>query len=342
MVVLPLLIYLYVFLFMKKPKKMFLKYKVYFLSLLGTSLFYFIFRFFIVKIPLEETYKMVFDLRVLKNLSWHALWSLNVPEDFKSQMVSFFRINPKFIANFFEVNKRVWTLLVINLTLIYFLPWLKLINTLKKKKLNINRVFRLSFFGLGWFLISLLPIIFFPLHQYPYFLTLAGVGWLVFLLTPLGLLINNYQGKKKVIYGYVILVALSWYTASIINFKFTNSIHWIKSRQEVSKAFLESIKEQFPNPEPGTTIILPGAKKILKHALMNDSSMFVLYENTPIHLGYADFEMPKECLLIKEKRAEKIIMQASLTEINYLYQEYQNCLTENKIFFLGLGRVNQY
>src|SRR3989344_4448417 len=132
-------------------------------------------------------------------------------------MVSFFKVNPQFISDFSLVNKRVWTLFILNL-----------------------------------FLISLLPVVFLPLHQYPYFLILASIGWLLFFLTPLALLIKQYKNKQLTISIYVIIVSLVWYYSSIINFNFTESIHWIEDRQEVSRSYLNRIKKQFPQPDLGT------------------------------------------------------------------------------------------
>lgn len=316
MSVLPLLILIYVLFFIKKRKKLLVKNWWYFLSLFGINAFYFIFRFFLFKIPLEDTYLMSFDLRALKTLFWLVLWSLNIPEELKYQMISFFKVNPKFVSDFYDFNKKVWLLLILNLVLIYIIPLLILFINSFKQKLNRKYFFKLSLFGLLWFIISLLPVVFLPLHQYPYFLILASIGWLLFFLTPLVLLFKQYKNKQLAISIYAVIVSLVWYCSSITNFNFTEKVHWIKDRQELSRECLDLIKKQFPKPDPGTTIILPGPENILIHVLSFDNASFFLYGNTNVHFEYDNFNIPKECLIIID-----II-------------ERQECLRKNKIFYL--------
>ena len=316
MAVLPLLILIYVLFFIKKYKTLLVKNWWYFLSLFCVSAFYFVFRFFIFKIPLEETYQMSFDVQVLKTFFWHVLWSLNIPEEFKYQMISLLKVNPQFISDFNDVNKRVWFLLILNLVLIYLIPLSIFFIASVKKKLSGKFFFKLSLFGLLWFLISLLPVIFLPLHQYPYFLILASIGWLVFFLTPLALLIKQYQNKQPAINIYAVIVSLVWYYSSIINFSFTEKIHWIEDRQGLSRTYLNMIKKQFPKPDPGSTIVLPGSKKLLIDALFVDDASFFLYGNNNVHFEYNNYEIPIECSIIKNKIKK------------------QECLTKNRIFYL--------
>jgi len=316
MAVLPLLILIYVLFFIKKCKKLLVKKWWYFVSLFCISAFYFIFRVFIFQIPLEETYQISFDLRVLKTLFWHVLWSLNIPEEFKYQMISLLKVNPLFVSDFNDVNKKVWFLLILNLVLIYLIPLSILFIACVKKKLSGKIFFKLSLFGLLWFLICLLPVIFLPLHQYPYFLILASIGWLIFLLTPLALLIKQSKKKKLILSTYTIIISLIWYYSSIINFSFTEKIHWIEDRQGLSRIYLNLIKKQYPNPDPGSTIILPGSKKILVNVLSYNDASFFLYGNDNVHFEYNGFEIPEECSIIKN-RVRK-----------------QECLIKNKIFYL--------
>ncbi|MFH2062145.1 MAG: hypothetical protein ABIJ43_04100 [Candidatus Beckwithbacteria bacterium] len=335
--VIPWLIFAYILLMVKQRKIIIIKHRWFLLSLFGIYLAYFGFRFLYIKIPQIETYQISFDLRVLKNFFWHILWILNIPENFKYQMVSFFKVNPEFTANFKEVNLKIWVGLVLNLSLSFLIPLALLLLDKTKGKIKDNLVLNRMLFGIIWFTISLLPAIFFPSHQYPYYLSIAGIGFLFFFLSPVSWLFEKF--KSRLMLGYLIIICLVWYITSIINFQFTNSIHWIKDRQEVSRTYIEMIKEQFPEPKPGTTIILYGAKKIIKHALMNNEAAYFLYQNNNVSLDYSDFEPPKECLEIERKRIKKIEMQANLTEIEVLYQKYQECLTKNKIYFLKKSSI---
>lgn len=336
MVSLPLLIIAGVMIMAPKAKQLFYKFWWYFISLILINGLYLALRFLLIKVPINETYQVAVDLRVLKNIFWQGLWSLNVPEDIKYQMVSFFRINPKFVTDFPVANKLVWLFFAGNLTLGWLIPGVIILTKKLRELVSDKWLIKQILFGIAWFILALLPGIWFPDHQYPYFATLAGIGLLIVLLSPVSWLmsVNSNGGNKRRWVGYSLLLALTWYGASLINFEFTQKIHWIKDRQEVSRTYLQLIKNQFPEPESGTTIVLPGAKKIIKHALMNDEAAFFLYGDKQVHLDYADFEPPEECGLIREERLKKIKLLYPMEETDALYRLYQDCLERNKIFFL--------
>jgi len=294
---------------------------------LVTAVVYAFLRFKIFGIPLEDTYKMSFDFRAIKNLLWHFLWTLNVPEEFKYQFISFFKINPKFVLDFYTINRRVWNFLLINLLFIYGFPLGVLFFFTRKKKL-IKNYFKTSIFGLIWFVVGLLPVLFFPLHQYPYFLTIASIGLYTFFLCPLAMLFTFYKKKKLLIYTYLLLICSAWFFSSFINLRFTQSIHWINNRQKASRLYLKKIKEQFPNPETGTTIVLPEGGT-LRFSLMNNEAAFFLYKDANVNLTYKSFAIPDECLLIKEREG------INIENLHLLNQQYQECLIKYKIFFLN-------
>ena len=78
---------------------------------------------------------------------------------------------------------------------------------------------------------------------------------------------------------------------------------------------LPKIKEQFPNPESGTTIVLPEGGE-LRFSLMNNEAALFLYKGLDINLNYKTFTTPDEC------------SRAIST------QQFEECLRKYKIFFL--------
>lgn len=199
------LLFLYPIFFLKKKLKWSFKKRFIYLLFLITAGVYIYYRLLVVTFPFSETYRIYFDFRAVKNLFWYFLWALNVPEEFKYQFISFFRINPKFVLDFYTINRRVWSFLLINIFFVYLFP-LFLVFRQKLAKLKISFYFKSSIFGLAWFILGLLPAIFFPFHQYPYFLTIAAIGFYMFFLSPLACLLEIYRGKRTIILGFLLLV----------------------------------------------------------------------------------------------------------------------------------------
>lgn len=301
-----------------------------FLPFLAMIILYIFYRSMIVPINFNDTYHPYFDLRIIKNLWWYILWLFNIPEEFKYQMISFFKINPKFVQDFYQVNIWVWRLFIINVFIVFFLPLgIMLFGRSYAKKRQF--FLKIIFFAFGWFLVCMLPVIFFPLHQYPYFLTISGIGFYLFLLTPFTFVITHYQIKKYFILIFILISLSCWYTASLINVQFIGSIHWIIPRAKLSQIYINKIKNQFPKIVSGSTIVVAHTtgKQELQHALLNNEAAIFLYKDTSLKLAYDDFPVPKNCVNIINRK--KINIPEQWGAINVLFNQ---CLTENNIFFL--------
>lgn len=327
---LPMILIFY-YLFSKNIKiNLLFKNIIIFLPFLTLVILYIFYRSIIVPINFNDTYHPYFDLRAIKNLWWYVLWLFNLPEEFKYQMISFFKINPKFIQDFYQVNMRAWWLLIINVFFIYFIPLGIMLfgkSYVKKRQL----FFKTSFLGLGWFLVCLLPVIFLPLHQYPYFLTIAGIGFYLFLLSPLAYVITYCRAKKYSLLIFMLISLSLWYTASLTNVQFMGTIHWIIPRAKFSQIYINRIKSQFPQLPSGSTIVITKMieKQTLIHALMDSDAAYFIYRDSSIKLAYDDFSIPDNCADIMNRK--KLSDPELWGVINVLFNQ---CLTENNIFFL--------
>ncbi len=336
------LLFLYPIFFLKKKLKWSFKKWFIYLPFLITTGSYLYYRLLVITLPIHihESYRFSFDFRVvIKSFFWQLLWSLNVPEEFKYQMISFSKLNPKFVSDFYSLNQKVWCFLLINIFFVYLFP-LFLVFRQKLAKLKISFYFKSSLFGLLWFILGLLPAIFFPLHQYPYFLTIASIGFYMFFLSPLACLLEIYRGKRSIILGFLLLVCSFWVYSSFINLRFTESIHWISDRAKASKTFITALKEQFPQPAFGSTIVLPVDTKtiegeILVNAFMNNEVSNVLYRDLGVRLLYQDFIVPDECIMISE---EMKLIRPGNEEYQRLKTKNDSCLTDHKIFFLKVPK----
>lgn len=324
---LPFLLVLYCLFFLNLHNKKILKIGTIFLPFFILVIIYIFYRLVVVPIHFEDTYRIYFDFRAGKNAFWYILWMLNIPEEFKYQMISFFRINPKFIIDFYSTNKLVWELFIINIFLIYVFP---LTILLSKKSYRIIRIrlVKLSFFGLSWFLFSALLIVFFPFHQYPYLLTISSIGFYIFFLTPITFLLSFNKVKAGICLIYLVTIGSCWSTASLTNIRFTEKIHWIVPRANLSRIYMNKIKSQFPKLPPESTLVLP-KNKVLQHALMNSEAAFIIYNDLSIKLAYGDFPVPKMCEVIMTKK------KYSLEELPKIQLLYNQCLKDNNIYFLN-------
>lgn len=324
---LPFILILYCLFFLKLKNKWFFKIRSLCLLYFITIIFYIFYRLVVIPIHFKDTYSMHLDLRAVKNIFWYILWGLNIPEEFKYQMISFFKINPKFVNDFFSTNKLVWQLFTVNIFLIYIFPLIIMLfgKSFKSKR---KMYFKTSLFGLSWFLFCLIPVIFFPFHQYPYFLTIASVGFYIFFLTPITFLFNSYRVRTDIFLIFMLITGSCWYIASLVNIRFTEKIHWIVPRANLSRIYIAKIKSQFPKLPPESTLVLP-KNKVLQHALMNSEAAFIIYNDLSIKLAYGDFPVPKMCEAIMTKK------KYSLEELPAIQLLYNQCLKDNNIYFLN-------
>lgn len=256
--------------------------------------FYLFFRFKVAKIPFgQEDYIFKIDNKIFKNLYWHILWVLNIPEDFKFQWLSFSKINPLFIKDFSFYFYSLFGLFIFVVILIYFLPLFFLIKNLIKKRSFRKIFFKFSFFGLGWFFLGLIPAIFFPYHQYPYFLTFSAIGFYLFFLIPLGLLVSSFGQKKIRKIGFSGLLICLWYLFSFLNLDFTKKTHWANRRARYSYFYLQKTLNKLSYPTVNDLIFIfftPNCISCqeIKHALMKDKAFKVIYNNRQVRVRYGD------------------------------------------------------
>lgn len=220
--------------------------------LLGLA--YFVFRFFLFPIPLKETYRLTLGKKNLSAFSWYFLWAFNLPEELKYQSVlSKLQIRQGFLKSF-PKESLVWA---------GFLLFFMVSGLFSLKKSAWRKKKKIFLFGLIWFALGVLPLVFAPFHQYPMYLAFALPGFYLALL--------SWQGEKL----RVLLFCFSLMSLNTI--RFTEKTHWTVQEAKKAQAVFEKAKNTYPEVDEGTIFVLQSEPQ-LKAALADEIGLQVLYQ----------------------------------------------------------------
>lgn len=233
-----------------------------------------------------DSYVWDFSIRKLINTSfWYLLWSLNIPESLMDFVGPGIKINSNlFVFWGKQINPVLISFLIQGLLLIVVL--IKVIFDRSKEK--IKKFDLVSIFCASWFFISLLPVIFLPLHKFTFYLTLPLLG-IVFRISYL--LINSKV--NKFIIG-VFLVA--WTATSVLTLKFTYETNWITQSEIISRKVFEFFKKEEPK-YIGTKILFTDTTEdsklpwsptsIVRTALSSNNFFVVFYPELSKNISYS-------------------------------------------------------
>jgi hypothetical protein len=224
--------------FFKKKGKKICKPKSFFISLIPFLIIlagYLYFHFFVYGLAQGESYIWDFSPRVINTLFWYGLWSLNLPE----MLVDFVGPGLKFNPNLFKF----WSADIIPILAIFVVVVaLLLFLVLKVKKDLKDRGGCLLIFGFLWFLITLLPVVFLPLHKFTFYLTLPLFGVV--------LIISYLLEEARVGRLFKLSFLSLWLIISLLTLRLTISTHWITQGSSVARntliyfSQLEQISEE--------------------------------------------------------------------------------------------------
>ncbi len=149
-----------------------------------------VFRFFILKLPAEQSYSMHVDFRIVKTIQWYILRALNLPEGIR------------FSGDLSLVILFGLLLLVLGLGFIREVGR----GTLSK---------RLTIFGVLWFLIAGGPFFLLPDHMSAYYLTFAFLGF--------ALIVVQLLNTKALMVVFLII----YFLMAVKGLTFLERTHWI-------------------------------------------------------------------------------------------------------------------
>ncbi len=281
---LPLTIFLWEFLY-QKSKNM-LKTITYFVC----TAIYLIFRLKSAYLPLGGNYALVTNIKttfiVLRN---YFLWVFQWPEETANQFMSFVKLNPLFFKIHITYMLSFLTVLILAIIIFLIIPGLYLI----KNKKQISDNIQTSIFGLGWFFITLSPVLFFSQHAYSYYLPIPFLGILIFGLSISYKAYKSMKLNNNFILGLCTVFTVVWVVGSMTNIHFNQIYHWAPRRAEISGLIVKTMKQIYPTLPQNAVVVIPvnADKSDNNRWALNDQQAFkIVYNDTTIKTYYGKNE----------------------------------------------------
>ncbi len=210
-------------------------------------------------------------IRTLNTLFWYLAWSINVPEMFVDFVGPGFKLNPNLLRYWGGQVKPILSIFLAQTALLF-------IFSLKSRLMTKKHLPHLIF-SLLWFVTTLSPVLFLPLHKFSFYLTLPLFG-LVYGLSYMFSILD-----KKIVTGVFLVL---WIVGSYLCLKLTVETNWITNGQAAAKRVYEYV-ESNKSELSGKTIVfidtpddskLPFSPTITLKSVLSDNNFFnVFYPN---------------------------------------------------------------
>lgn len=161
--------------------------------------------------------------RALNTSFWYFLWSLNLPEMLIDFVGPGLKLNPNLL--------KYWSADIIPIFVLFTAQAGFIVFALFKSKILKNK--SLILFCVSWFLLTISPVVFLPVHKFTYYLTLPLFG----VIMLLSYLLN---GQKPVV---KILFCTIWVVLSLTSLRLTLETNWITQGVNTSERVNNYFKE---------------------------------------------------------------------------------------------------
>lgn len=279
-IVLPLILLTYEFLIGKKEWKKTLP----FWFILG---FYGIFRV----APLASgatggVYQPVFEpIKIINSYFWYLLWGIGLPEMLIDFVGPGLKIDPKFILFY---RREAQTIFVFSFLFLVILV-LGILKSSRKEKSK-------EVFFLLWFIIGLLPVVFWPWHKFSYYLTVPLLGLV-------GFIIALSRNLPKVLLG---LAVFSLFLISLTTINLSWDTYWVVTRAKIAENLIDDLKQEYPELPPGASLYFKNDPQYpiiigfgnsstqAYYTLSGENGPQVIYDDFSLKVYYEDIEKPPE------------------------------------------------
>ena len=249
--------------------------------------FYLYFHFFKYGLQGGESYIWDFSFRIFNTLFWYLIWSLNFPE----MLVDF--IGPGLNVNLGPlIYWKNYLLTIIITNIIFGIIFLfSLINFLKKIG---KKEIPFILFGVGWFIASLLPVLFLPWHKFVYYLALPLVG--------ITLLISYIAIKSRIKTRFLVILGFLWLIASVVNVSLSSKTSWITQGAITANKVNIYINSKYGQIKDKKTVLfydtvkdkdLPWSPSEVVKTTLSDNNFFqVFFPQITAYYGETDVKNP--------------------------------------------------
>lgn len=225
---------------------------------------YFIIRFTSYGFATGDSYVWDFSIkRIFNTLGWYSLWSFNLPESLVDFVGPGLHLNPNLLKYWSREMIPIFILFAIQILIVFFVFF--------KSKIRDSKFIIL--FCISWFVISLVPVLFLPIHKFTFYLTLPLVGVVILV----SYLIHNSK--------LMIPFAVVWTILSILTLRFTIQTNWITQGENIAKrvyVFFENNKINYQNKtitfiDTTEDVGLPWSPTATVKTALSDKNFFLVF-----------------------------------------------------------------
>ncbi|PJE67231.1 hypothetical protein COU95_03480, partial [Candidatus Shapirobacteria bacterium CG10_big_fil_rev_8_21_14_0_10_40_9] len=193
-------------------------------------------------LPNVSVYQPIFSLNKIANsFFWYFLWGLGLPEMLVDFVGPGLKINPN-LFNWYRAEMTI----ILGAFLLFLVLAMVAISKLPKKN------YKKEIFLVVWFLVTLLPVIFWPWHKFSYYLTvpllgLVGFFVLLFKRLPKVLLRSN----KLCLFSLAILAMV---IISLTTIFLSWKTYWVVNRAKISQNLVSDLKNKYSQLPKGASL----------------------------------------------------------------------------------------
>jgi hypothetical protein len=228
-------------------------------------------------------------IKAANTLFWYVLWSLNLPEMLVDFVGPGLRVNLEPLKFWFRYLVPIFVLFSITAAWL-LISFGKFLKKIKKQEIAI------FILAAAWFILTLAPVLFLPLHKFTFYLTLPliGVVWLI-----------SYVLRQP---SKIIFLAL-WLALSILTLGLTYETHWITQGAKTARLVYEYVKEN-ESLLQGKTIVFydtdedkksPWLPSSTLKVALSDNNFFAVFFNGRIEIIYGEFEDKENVVKIRAR-----------------------------------------
>ena len=242
----------------------------------------------------EAQYSLNFSPKTtLNTLSWYGVWALGLPEMTVDFVGSGLSLDPRLMRFWGKHYSFIFPAMAVVL-LMLAAALLKLVGE-KNRALRDKRLWVMVM----WFVASLLPVLFLPVHKKTYYLAPGLLGF----WTAFWYLILNSTKSRTVLAGVVVVLA-------VLNFSSSNlgsETYWAAKRGLIAEKLVKDLKSEFPSLPSGATLYIknePAYPKIsgdwggtsnqANFILNGSDAVRLLYDDPRLEVFYEDLHAPPE------------------------------------------------
>lgn len=241
----------------------------------------------------HESYAVSFSPSQLANtLLWYSVWAMGAPETLNNYVANF-QILDRWWSDFPHLGQPIVMLVLASVVSCFSLGVIVVTRSMQswrsssKVPLKLQQDMQLLVFGVSWFLLTLLPVVFFPSHKFALELGLPLIGSALFLA------VLFRQSRMLGTVSCVCILALN-----VLSIELTANTHYSVLRSQTARRVYQLFSTQYPQLDSATIVHftndrtdLPsnwGVSKQISESLQGSEFFAVLYPEKSVLAEYAD------------------------------------------------------